>query len=473
MKRLPKIIRVLIWSTLALVGVIFLAYAVENWRGAQAWATTAAKLDHYDISLSLGDLVSPSVPAETNFWTTPLLAGIENSDNEDSEERIMEIMILDESETGADTNFEAGPSIATKALTNFDLWAERLGQPDSDGARLVFDTLQSKFGDRFDELVAAAKRPNAQTTTNFAEIDSFVEMISLELPHYTRTMHLGRQIDLLTLAALRLGESEIALDLLRVRFRLGETLAHDPMLLSHLVVVVQRVGACHVVWEGLAQNAWSPQQLLEIESELRRVDIIANFARVSQAELGMQVSGMDFLKRSDLREVEGLMGPGQGAGALRVIPKGWLDQNKVTSANWMLERTILPARDRDWAALTRDIEYPNNKWNPLFLLRAVDGSRNRSVTQKTCHTHMLIELAQAACALERHRLKHGAFPEKLPSELIDVDGQPIRYAVDGAEFRLYSVGWNLQDDGGETVLKQKGRGKGLNLDEGDWVWAYP
>ena len=96
----------------------------------------------------------------------------------------------------------------------------------------------------------------------------------------------------------------------------------------------------------------------------------------------------------------------------------------------------------------------------------------RAVTPQTCANQAAI-----ACALERYRLAHGQYPEKLealtpqfmsrlPNDVIG--GQPYKYRRnDDGRFVLYSVGWNEKDDGGvpgKTLFDQT---------EGDWVWEYP
>ena len=88
-----------------------------------------------------------------------------------------------------------------------------------------------------------------------------------------------------------------------------------------------------------------------------------------------------------------------------------------------------------------------------------------------------VDMARVACALERHRLAHGQYPEtlnalvpqfieSLPHDIIN--GQPLHYrpTPDG-KFLLYSVGWNETDDGGKAAFTKNG-----NVDplKGDWVW---
>jgi hypothetical protein len=70
-----------------------------------------------------------------------------------------------------------------------------------------------------------------------------------------------------------------------------------------------------------------------------------------------------------------------------------------------------------------------------------------------------IKLARAALALEEYRLTHGEYPATLDVLVPDIlpevpldpfDGKPVRYLKDGERVLVYSVGPNLQDDGGEV-----------------------
>jgi len=89
-----------------------------------------------------------------------------------------------------------------------------------------------------------------------------------------------------------------------------------------------------------------------------------------------------------------------------------------------------------------------------------------------------VSLARVACALERHRLATGSYPEKLDGltpRFIDrlppdpVNGEPLKYRRDAPDrFILYSVGANLKDDGGRVDVDDLGRIR--NRGQGDWVW---
>jgi hypothetical protein len=86
--------------------------------------------------------------------------------------------------------------------------------------------------------------------------------------------------------------------------------------------------------------------------------------------------------------------------------------------------------------------------------------------------------AAIACALERYRLAHGQFPDKLDALVPDfisalphdvITGQSYKYQRTTTDFVLYSVGWNETDDGGKVVMK----GRDMDRTVGDWVWQYP
>jgi hypothetical protein len=89
-------------------------------------------------------------------------------------------------------------------------------------------------------------------------------------------------------------------------------------------------------------------------------------------------------------------------------------------------------------------------------------------------------MASTACALERHRITHGTYPELLqqidpaimPTPPLDLFAtKPFHYKLlsDG-RFQLYSIGPNMKDDGGTIVITKT---EGVDTDQGDWVWEYP
>ena len=101
------------------------------------------------------------------------------------------------------------------------------------------------------------------------------------------------------------------------------------------------------------------------------------------------------------------------------------------------------------------------------------GRALRAAAQAQCS----VRQAEIACALERYRLAHGAYPdslavlvprflEKIPPDVIAGATFQYRRRADGS-YLLYSVGWNQKDDGGIEIKSPDGR---RQPDAGDWVW---
>ncbi len=91
-----------------------------------------------------------------------------------------------------------------------------------------------------------------------------------------------------------------------------------------------------------------------------------------------------------------------------------------------------------------------------------------------------VQLLVAAIAIKRYQLKYGETPPSLTALVPDIltelpidyfDGKPLRYKKTGAnEFRLWSVGENFRDDGGNA----DGYDTRRRWEQGDdLVWLQP
>jgi hypothetical protein len=116
-----------------------------------------------------------------------------------------------------------------------------------------------------------------------------------------------------------------------------------------------------------------------------------------------------------------------------------------------------------------------NLWTaPSTYLAALGIPYTEKVLISSARADASVALARTACALERHRLAHGAYPAEL-AELVPaylaavprdvIDGQPLHYRRGAAGgFKLWSIGIDGQDDGGTPEKTQEANANG------DWVW---
>jgi hypothetical protein len=99
---------------------------------------------------------------------------------------------------------------------------------------------------------------------------------------------------------------------------------------------------------------------------------------------------------------------------------------------------------------------------------------------KSAQAQAELHLARVACALERHYQAEGSYPEQLealmprflPALPVDpVNGRPLGYRlIEDGRFILYSIGSDLDDDGGR-LPPAKRPPPGVEPDA-DWVWRY-
>jgi hypothetical protein len=342
------------------------------------------------------------------------------------------------------------------------------------------------------------------------------------LPHLAAEKRFAQVLQLRAIAELQNGESEKALDDVKLMLRLTDASRTESILISHLVRIAILNLTLQPIWEGLANHQWSDTQLAELSSELAKLDFLADHQFVIRGERAFSIADIEFLRHlhdypqdldlkrprfyflapffslmqmfSNLSSDEEHQWKDLQMLALGFGPSGWLDQNELRIAQfdtkWYLPivdedaETISPAKVRAADnALNQAIKHqtPENVFETLF----IPGLG--STAEKFAYAQSSADLARVAIALERYRLAHGEYPqsldalvpqfmEKIPHDVIG--GQPLHYRrTDDGQFVLYSVGWNETDDGGVVVTKAVGMNNNRtpiwDISQGDWVWRYP
>jgi hypothetical protein len=119
---------------------------------------------------------------------------------------------------------------------------------------------------------------------------------------------------------------------------------------------------------------------------------------------------------------------------------------------------------------TKDPDTERQKYDTA---NSLDDQVIRNVKQ-FAYAQACVDEARIACRLERFRLAHGSYPpsldvltpaygSSLPRDVMN--GEDYHYKImPDASYRLYSVGWNLIDDGGRWDY-------GNNVEDPDWVWT--
>lgn len=448
-------------GSLALALVVF--HLVENWHSRHAWTSWKASQMAAGQSFDPATYLPKPIPDEDNFARAPIVAGAIQGQ-------------------GLTVSWIIPPEF-TQRPSSGDY---RIGMPAD---RAAFDkalegqsleAFLQPFDDRLAQLAEAAKRPGCRLQKDDTPFDDVPALLGMRA--------MARVLSTRALARIWAGKSEAALDDLLTGFRVVQHLQKEPHLISQLLRISYVNILMQPVWEGLHSHAWNDAQLARLEAALAPIDLIGSM------KLGWQFEriGIEGWAKPVETNPEAYLPPygsdlGMGGRMVRrinraLIPKGWIYQNLISRDQAFLAQAISvlePEHHRVRADLQQAAELrsaaqwrtPYN-WISRLMLVPFLSQNARMARAQTALDH-----ARVACALERYRLAKRQYPETLdllapafipqvPRDVIS--GGPLHYQLQGQSYRLYSVGWNGIDEGGQVEMAEDGSGP--KLERGDWVW---
>jgi hypothetical protein len=348
----------------------------------------------------------------------------------------------------------------------------------------------SKLDPDLEPIRKASARPQSRFPIHYDELPEAL------LVHLAFLANVSRLLQLHAVAELELGHNHQAFADVNLAFYLADAIKSDAFMISQIVRNSMMEGALEPVWEGLRSHRWSEEQLKDFQRRFSRIDLLFQYDQSAKAQVAFTCGWIESLA-GDVSTYS-MPEPGEPPyGALEeamdaeLLPRGWLYQNELTAARFYEESfvsDVAPQIQQVYPGLsqTNAEAFDRILYSPYsFAFKHLD----RFVSpQGFAHIQTGVNLAFVACALERHRMARGHFPdslnalapdfvEKLPHDIIS--GEPLKYRLssDGS-FILYSVGWNEKDDGGAYPGAETPSNKGfLSLSKyhpetGDLVWKY-
>jgi hypothetical protein len=488
-----RILRRILISLAILATLIAILYAEEDWRGKRAWENYKHEWEAKGEKFDWQAFVPPSVPDDQNFFTAPIFTDmldgkiVMNPYHSDGSPNFWpendKIGYLGGEGNAKITDLKTYQA-SYRNPTNASLAKEFpiAPQPQTPAADVLFAL--SKFDSAVEELRQASQRPYASVPLNYEEgfnsASSLLPVLA-ELKRCTQVLHLR------AIAELADGQNAKALDDVKLMLYLNNSLRTSPFLISQLVRFAIVAIDLQPIWEGLAEHKWADAQLTELDSELAKIDFLADYGFIMSGERAFAIASFENQRRT--REMISYTDAGDVTNKLTFMPSAFFYQNELAFAQlhqqWILplvdtnSRVISPAalqRANDAVlAEKRHYYFPAYKTQAIMLFPAISAT-----VRKIAAIQASIDLARVACALERYHLAHNEYPEtldalapqfiaQLPHDIIN--GQPLHYRrTDDGKFVLYSVGWDEKDDGGKIFLTQSGT---VDQKRGDWVWRYP
>lgn len=491
--------------------IIAVFYVEEDWRGHRAWSKYRDALVAQGEQLDVTAFIPKPVPDSENFAAIP-------------EVQSWFVRYTNGGTATVSNHWDTD----NFALANVDMGSSGSDQPrhltDLVAWQMAFDSVRAgKTGDgqtfKTDKFDPESRAKAAATVLEaFKPIDGYLEVLraasgrpesrypviydlnnpwGIMLPHIKCVKDVSVRLDLRACAELALGQSDRALDDVKLILRMSDSLKSEPFLISYLVRLSTFHLATHSVWEGLVAHRWSDAQLKELQGLFARYDFLGDFKMPADTERASGILAADLLAEGKLTLNELTVDPNPSSAAAanafgRIMPHGWYEMEKLNYCrlySLQLDGVFDPATKRVFPAkVSSNIKALNEAFagrNPVTtilirhqLLSVVMLPAMGNIPKKGAFGDATADEAMLACALERYRLAHGQFPDKLDAlvpEFVStlphdfITGESYKYQRTADNFILYSVGWNETDDGGKAAMK----GNAFDFAVGDWVWEYP
>ena len=345
----------------------------------------------------------------------------------------------------------------------------------------------------FDLIRQALKRPYARMEGDYQH------PIAQPIPNFVCIRNLAQTLAQRAQCHGLLGQVDQALRDLTLLHDLSRLLEARPTgRPATLVAAMINVAATGIyvdtVADGFRLQTWREPQLAILQEQLAQTHLMPLVAEGLRSEQVSSPRTLETTTRAGLRKIfsfgdatinfwRKLKDP--TSLALALMPRGWVYQNMVVHAR-LLQKGIegmdatnqiaLPRKEAEFAA---EMEATFDHFSPFTFIAAMSTPNFIRVVQTVARTQTRVEEALVVCALERHRMARGQYPERLAAlapRFIDqlphdiIGGQPLKYRrTNDGQFVLYSIGWNAADDGGTTASTDSNAPR-ANLDERDWVW---
>ncbi len=257
----------------------------------------------------------------------------------------------------------------------------------------------------------------------------------------------------------------------------------DPTLVSHMINVAIAGLGLHTTWEVLQMGGWTEAQLAALQQDWESLDLLGECELALLGERAAGLAYFEIVRHSGWQQLQPVgAGPGAPApSALDLIHRAFvgpfysalilpgdqrlfleISQHPLDHVRLLRQDDPSPTLQTDLDAQWRRLTGPLESWHRIrYPTSSAVLPNTARALQITARHETLRQLAIAALAVERHRLRHGVPPNSLddlvpaltPAIPRDPMGhRPLRYKPqpDG-RWQLWSVGENGRDDGGDAT----------------------
>lgn len=293
----------------------------------------------------------------------------------------------------------------------------------------------------------------------------FSEGIGMILSEVQQVRSATRALELEFHTLVRNGKIDEAIDNIVTRHAVGETLAHDPILISMLMRIAVQGTVLASARDLAATQSLSDEQLARLQSIVRSIDFHPQIAEALIGERAMtyQTFHIPIDLRSNEISPEGVAETTDDANKVRrpedcamalqmlarLLEAAEQPHPQAIADTWAVEQQLKQLREESPLQSVRYMQ-------TLLLMPAVSAAATINAKGTA-----VCEVTDAVLAVRRYALEHGEAPPGLeslvPKYLPELprdpfDGMPLRYRREGERVTIYSVGENQSDEGGSGNL---------------------
>lgn len=270
-----------------------------------------------------------------------------------------------------------------------------------------------------------------------------------------------------------------AMDDINAAFRVLDSLADEPILITHLVRMKCRTTVYRALERILGRRGFTETQLLELSDAFHKHEYPGSFTRALEGELCFigDVFQMPTQKLISMAQENDKPAPDQATqkmrGAAGTVLMKWSgftprDYNyflEIMSNGIAATKIPYPERLAIGEQLKRRVEQEPRKY--LYIYSGLHLPALNLAYLKEADDIARANIIQTVLAIERYRLTHDSIIPNQLENLIPLipslppdpyTGKPLHYKKLSSGYMLYSIGRNQKDDGGIEYDSKKREG---------------
>jgi hypothetical protein len=501
--------RVCAWSAVSLLTLLILLRQYIDWSGTRHMIAVQQMLAAQGETLDFRQVVPAPIPDARNFCAIPILKDLPlapNRDNFDDSQPSrnrarLKAAWLPNPPFPRPNIYNAvslGIPIDLREEANWFRKSPSVHFPPDSGnpARDILSYL-SKNDPIVTELASGLDRPDAQWTPPWKTRPLPDAYFQIGFSEYPITQGLCAMLDLRAVAAAQAGDPATAHQALLISLRLDQANLGEPFIIASVLAAGLARPEDNVVWELCRLHSGSAGDFRTLQAELARFDFHASLLFAVRSEMAGAANTVAYLKRARDISIFVWDGTRPPSGnnllpiSLRLLPDGAYDGQGATLLQSEFDYIVRPLRDAGFpealaAGGQLTLLLDQHKHDPSTLLTRLAIPSTGYFVRNIAYIQSITNQAIAACALERYRIEHGAYPDALsqanhPGEPPIPDDpltrKPMGYRkTPNGRYTLWSLAFNGINHNGQRILDPKAPDHTKFSDpayQGDWVWDFP